>query len=138
MSDKATDPPASPAKTNALNQIDDHGSPLDDLEIQHVRVNTDSVGIATATLMMGSSCAAAINGIRKKPFLITSDVQACGDVAPVSTDSTETTVTSAVSTSSVTIVLVDIVVRAPLRNAHALQHPMTTTYTASTSMQIQW
>jgi hypothetical protein len=34
---------------------------LDDLVIQHVAMNADKVGTATAPLMMGSNCAAAIN-----------------------------------------------------------------------------
>ena len=127
MSDKATEPPASAANTVELNRIDVHGSSLDDLVIQHVAMNAEKVGTATAPLMMGSNCAAAIKGIRKKPFLITFDVQSSGEVMPVRTDRTDTTATSAASTSSVTGVLVGSTARAAVRSAHALQHPITTT-----------
>src|SRR5262249_15257730 len=92
----------------------------------HVTKNAETVGIAIAPLMVGSSCAAAITGIRNSPLLITSDVHTSGEVTPVNTDTTDSTTTSALSTSSVTPVLVAAAAREAGRNAHALQHPTTT------------
>src|ERR1700704_4980821 len=121
MTDKATEPPASPANTVELRRIDAHGSLLEAWVIQHVAMNADRVGIASAPLMAGSSCAAAINGIKKKPLLITSDVHSSGEVRPVRTERTDTTATSAASTRIVTSVRVSATVRAAVRSAQAPQ-----------------
>src|SRR3984893_2725555 len=126
MSDTATEPPASPVSTVELNRIEVHGSWLEAWVIQHVATNADTVGIATTPLMTGSSCAAAISGSKKKPFLITSDVQASGEVRPVTTESTDMTATSAASASRVISVRVSSTVRAVVRSAQALQHPTIT------------
>jgi hypothetical protein len=95
--------------------------------IEQVTTNAATVGMAVTALTVGSNCAAAIKGIRKSPFLITSDVQLSGDVMPVKTESTDTTATSAASTSSVTDVRASTGERAVARSAHALQHATTTT-----------
>src|ERR1700761_9451347 len=122
MNDKATDPPASPVSTIELSTIDVHGSLLEFWVIQQVARNADRVGIATTPLMTGSSCAAAITGIKKNAFRITSDVQASGAVRPVTTETTETTATSAASTVRVTTVRANSTVRTAVRSAHTLQH----------------
>src|SRR5258708_19691749 len=118
MTDKATEPPASPANTVELRRIDAHGSLLEAWVIQHVAMNADRVGIASAPLMTGSSCAAAINGIKKKPLLITSDVQSSGEVRPVRTERTDTTPTSAASTRTLTTVPRNATIPPPLRSPH--------------------
>ena len=94
--------------------------------IQHVAMNADNVGIATTALITGSNGAAAINGIKKKPFLITFDVHSSGQVRPVNTEVTDTAATSAASTSSVTSVRLDATARAAVRSAQAPQHPTIT------------
>ena len=94
--------------------------------IQHVAMNADNVGIASTALMTGSNCAAAINGIKKKPFLITFDVHSSGEVRPVNTERTDTTATSAASTSSVTNIRVNTTARATVRSAQPPQHPTIT------------
>src|SRR5690348_4849351 len=112
MSDKRTEPPASPTNTNVLSTIEAQGSWLAALVIQQVATNAAVVGSATSPLMTGSNWAAAINGMRKKPILITSEVHSSGDVRPVNTESTDTAATSHASTSSVTTVLLTVTVRA--------------------------
>src|SRR5215475_2130335 len=122
MSDIATEPPASAANTVALSRIESHGSSLEVCVIQHVARNADRVGIATAPLSTGSSCAAAINGSKKNAFRMTLDVQSSGAVRPETTASTDTTATSAASISTVTNVRVRWLARGAVRSAQALQH----------------
>src|SRR6478752_8847129 len=136
MSESATEPQARPVKTVVLKRIDAHGSRLAAWVIQHVATNADMAGIATTPLTTGSSCAAAINGIKKKPVLITSDVQSSGEVRPVTTEIMDTTATSDASISSATSLWIRGVTRSAVRSAQTLQHPTTTPYTAKTVTQI--
>src|SRR5215475_10977604 len=105
MIETPTDAPATAASTTVVSRIDVHGSSLAVL------------GIAIAPLTVGSSCAAAINGIRNRPMLITDDVHASGDMIPVNTESTDSTATSAVSVSSVTRVRPAVAARDLARSA---------------------
>src|SRR5215469_15916768 len=89
-------------------------------------------GTATTPLTTGSSCAAAINGIKKNPVLITSDVQSSGEVRPVTTEMIDTTATSDASISSATNVWMCGLTCAAVRSAQRLQHPTTIPYTART------
>src|SRR5690349_18069089 len=100
MSESATEPQAKPVKIIELERIESHGSKLAAWVIQHVATNVDMVGMATTALTTGSNCAAAINGIKKKPVLITSDVQSFGEVRPVTTEMIDTTATSDASINS--------------------------------------
>src|ERR1700736_900404 len=127
MRDKATEPAARPANTVVLRRIDAQGSLLDDLVIQLVARSATTVGMAIAPLMRGLNCAAAISGIRKSPFLKTSEVQSSGAVSPVNTERTAITAMSAPSTSSVTRSFVRTAGRCTGRSAQTLQHPTATT-----------
>src|ERR1700730_7973488 len=127
MRDKATEPAARPANTVVLRRIDVQGSSLEDLVIQLVATNATTVGMAIAPLMRGLNCAAAISGIRKSPFLKTSEVQSSGAVSPVNTERTDITAMSAPSARSVTHSLVGIAGRCAGRSAQTLQHPTVTT-----------
>src|ERR1700686_1423631 len=122
MRDKATDWAARPANTVVLRRIDVHGSLLEDLVIQLVARKEKTVGMAIAPLMRGLNCAAAINKIRKSPFLKTSEVQSSGAVSPVNTERTAITAMSAPSTSSVTPSLVCTARRCTGRSAQTLPH----------------
>src|SRR4029077_1547685 len=97
-------------------------------------MNANRVGIASAPLMTGSSCAAAINGIKKKPTLITFDVQSSGEVRPVRTERTDTIATSAASTEIVMSVRVSTTVRAAVRSAQVPQNPTSTAYSAKSEV----
>src|ERR1700693_2392326 len=127
MRDKATEPAARPANTVVLRRIDAHGSSLEDLVIQLVATNATTVGMAIMPLMRGLNCAAAISGIRKSPFLKTSEVQSSGAVSPVNTERTAITAMSAPSTSSVARSLVRTAAGSTARSAQPLQQPTVTT-----------
>ena len=134
--DSATEPAASPANTAPVSRMDAQGSSLADWLIHATARNAPTVGMAIAPLTRGSSCAAAINGIRNSPLRNTFDVQSSGDAIAVSTERTDSTATSAPSISSATSLLVSTAGRDAGRSAHAHQQATTTTYTARAAAQI--
>lgn len=126
--DNATEPAASPNSTAVRDRIDPQGSfPLAALSTQLTAKKVTTVGTAIEALTTGSSCAAAIRGIRKSPCCATSDVQVSAELIPVSVEMTATARRSTHSMSSAT----DRCVRAfhppAERSAHQLHSETATT-----------